>query len=208
MRPRLLIASIAISTALAIGACSGSGDHGSMDMGESSAAGEAAPIAESADFNKVDVGFAQGMIPHHAQAVEMADRAIDSSTNTDVLELARAIKGAQQPEIDQITGWLIAWGQKVPETSGAHDMTGMDSMMMSGMMTDADMQRLEDSSGSAFDRLWLELMVLHHEGAVAMSEDEIAGGKSPEAVTLAATIVEAQQAEIATMNKLIGSMPS
>ena len=208
MRPRLLIASIAISTALAIGACSGSGDHGSMDMGESSAAGEAAPIAESADFNKVDVGFAQGMIPHHAQAVEMADRAIDSSTNTDVLELARAIKGAQQPEIDQITGWLIAWGQKVPETSGAHDMTGMDSMMMSGMMTDADMQRLEDSSGAAFDRLWLELMVLHHEGAVVMAGDEIAGGKNPEAVTLAGTIVVAQEAEIATMNKLIASMPS
>jgi uncharacterized protein (DUF305 family) len=208
MKSRLLIASSVISAALVIGACSGSSDHGTMDMGDSTSASEAAPIAESADFNKVDVGFAQGMIPHHAQAVEMADMAIDSSTNTDVLELARAIKGAQQPEIDQMTGWLIAWGQKVPEASGSHDMTGMDSMMMSGMMTDADMQRLEDSSGSAFDRLWLELMVLHHEGAVAMSEDEIAGGKSPEAVTLAGTIVEAQQAEIATMNKLIASMPS
>ena len=208
MKSRLLIASTVISATLAIGACSGSSDHGTMDMGDSSSASEAAPIAESADFNKVDVGFAQGMIPHHAQAVEMADMALDSSTNPDVLELAKAIKAAQQPEIDQMTRWLTGWGQKVPEASGAHDMTDMDSMMMSGMMTDADMQRLEDSSGAAFDRLWLELMVLHHEGAVVMAGDEIAGGKNPEAVTLAGTIVVAQEAEIATMNKLIASMPS
>jgi uncharacterized protein (DUF305 family) len=208
MKSRLLIAATAVSAALIIGACSGSSDHGTMDMGDSSSASKAAPIAETADFNKVDVGFAQGMIPHHAQAVEMADMAIDRSTNAEVLELARAIKGAQQPEIDQMVGWLTAWGQKIPEMSGTHDMTDMDSMMMSGMMTDADMQRLDDSTGAAFDRLWLELMVLHHEGAVVMAGDEIAGGKNPEAVDLAEIIVVAQEAEIATMNTLISSLPS
>lgn len=172
----------------------------------------AVTIPATANFNETDVGFAQGMIPHHAQAVEMADMAIATSTNADVLALAKQIKAAQNPEIETMTGWLQGWGQAVPSTSsmagGGHDMTNMSGMMMDGMMTDADMKRLESSTGTAFDRLWLELMIQHHEGAVRMSQDELADGKNPDAKALAQAIITSQQAEISKMNALLAALPS
>lgn len=206
MKTRYLLATIAVPAGLLLGACSSSSDHGSTNTSGSS--GTAAAIPADADFNKTDVGFTQGMIPHHAQAIEMAEMAIAQSKNADVLELATQIKAAQGPEMAQMTGWLETWGQKVPETSGMHDMAGMDSMMMSGMMTDADMQKLGQSMGTSFDRMWLEMMVLHHEGAITMANDEIAGGKSPDTIALARKIISGQQTEIDTMNRLIAVMPS
>ena len=188
-------------------ACSSSGSSHSSMKDESSVT-----IPASADFNATDVGFAQGMIPHHAQAVEMADMALSSSTNADVLALAKQIKAAQNPEIETMSGWLRAWGQKVPAmnsmSDGGHDMTDMSGMMMDGMMTEKDMDRLESSTGSAFDRLWLELMIQHHEGAVRMSEDELKDGKNPEVKALAQTIITAQQAEITKMNSLLTTLPN
>jgi uncharacterized protein (DUF305 family) len=152
------------------------------------------------------------MIPHHAQAVEMADLALEKSTNADVLALAKQIKASQNPEIQTMSGWLQSWGQKVPSTDsmsgGGHDMTDMGGMMMDGMMTEADMKKLESSSGTAFDRLWMELMIQHHEGAVRMSEDELKDGKNPDVKALAQTIVTSQQAEISTMNSLLSKLPS
>ncbi|CAB4612129.1 MAG: DUF305 domain-containing protein [Actinobacteria bacterium] len=189
-----------------IAACSSSGSsHSTMTT-------MAAAIPATANFNATDVGFAQGMIPHHAQAVEMADMAIATSTNADVLALAKQIKAAQNPEIETMTGWLQGWGQAVPSTSsmagGGHDMTNMSGMMMDGMMSDADMKRLESSTGTAFDRLWLELMIQHHEGAVRMSQDELADGKNPDAKALAQAIITSQQAEISKMNALLAALPS
>ena len=172
----------------------------------------AVTIPATANFNATDVGFAQGMIPHHAQAVEMADMAIATSTNADVLSLAKQIKAAQNPEIETMTGWLQGWGQAVPATTsmagGGHDMTNMSGMMMDGMMSDADMKRLESSTGTAFDRLWLELMIQHHEGAVRMSQDELADGKNPDTKALAQAIITSQQSEITKMNALLAALPS
>ena len=171
----------------------------------------AVTIPATANFNATDVGFAQGMIPHHAQAVEMADMAIATSTNADVLSLAKQIKAAQNPEIETMTGWLQGWGQAVPSTTsmagGGHDMTNMSGMMMDGMMSDADMKRLESSTGTAFDRLWIELMIQHHEGAVRMSQDEIAEGKNPDTKDLAQAIITSQQSEITKMNALLAALP-
>ncbi|MEX1218439.1 MAG: DUF305 domain-containing protein [Acidimicrobiales bacterium] len=206
MKNRYAIAPLIVSAGLLIGACSS--DHGSMTDMNSASNASTIVIPEGANFNSTDVGFAQGMIPHHAQAVEMSDMAIEESSNPEILRLARNIKAAQQPEIDQMTGWLTGWGQKVPEASGAHSMDGMDSMMMAGMMSEADMAKLEQSSGASFDRLWLELMVLHHEGALEMVPDEISGGKNPDVIALANTIATSQQAEINEMNALIASLPS
>jgi uncharacterized protein (DUF305 family) len=187
-------------------ACSSGGDHSSM----SDTSKETIPA--SANFNSTDVGFAQGMIPHHAQAVEMSDIALEKSTNADVLALAKQIKAAQNPEIQTMSGWLQSWGQKVPSTDsmsgGGHDMTDMGGMMMDGMMTEADMKKLESSSGSAFDRLWIELMIQHHEGAVRMSEDELKDGKNPEVKALAQSIITSQQVEISSMNSLLSKLPS
>ena len=202
----LSLVTATLAAAALVAACSSGESHSSMSDSSKQT------IPESANFNATDVGFAQGMIPHHAQAVEMADLALEKSTNADVLALAKQIKASQNPEIQTMSGWLQSWGQKVPSTDsmsgGGHDMTDMGGMMMDGMMTEADMEKLESSSGTAFDRLWMELMIQHHEGAVRMSEDELKDGKNPDVKALAQTIVTSQQAEISTMNSLLSKLPS
>ena len=197
---------ILASLSLFLAACSdhSSVNHSDMNMNSSTTLA----IPANADYNATDVGFAQGMIPHHAQAIEMADMALQKSTNEPVLKLARAIKGAQDPEIQQMSKWLSNRGQKVPDTSmsmdhGDHSMDGMGSMMTSGMMTEADMKKLNESTGSAFDRLWLQLMIQHHEGAITMAKEELAKGKNPEMQTLAQAIISGQQKEIDEMNGLL-----
>ena len=75
-------------------------------------------------------------------------------------------------------------------------------------MSQADMDRLETSTGTEFDRLWLELMIQHHEGAVKMSKSEVAGGKNPEGITLSQAIISSQQVEITTMESLLTKLPA
>ena len=197
---------LVLVTAVGLGACSS--DHSGMSGMSSSTTIE---IPADANYNATDVGFAQGMIPHHAQAIEMADLALTNTKNPDVLMLANKIKAAQSPEIEKLSGWLRDWGQTVPSTASGsmdHDMSGMGGMMMDGMMSQADMDRLETSTGTEFDRLWLELMIQHHEGAVKMSKTEVADGKNPDAIALAQAIIASQQAEITTMESLLKKMPA
>ena len=138
---------------------------------------------------------------------------IANNASPAVLTLAQKIKAAQNPEIETMTTWLRQWNQPVPAmtssmSGGGHDMTGMSGMMMDGMMTQADMTRLSKAKGAEFDRLWLELMVQHHEGAVRMANDELASGKNAQAQTLARAIIASQTAEIEQMNKMLASMPN
>lgn len=153
-----------------------------------------------ADHNQADVTFAQGMVPHHEQAVEMSDMALQKAESPKVKELATRIKAAQGPEIDQMKRWLEAWGESV---HGGHDMGNMD--MGGGMLSDADMKNLGAASGAAFDKLFLEGMIRHHEGAVKMSDDELRNGKFPEAKELAQRIKDTQNAEIAEMKAMLGT---
>lgn len=152
--------------------------------------------------NEADVSFATDMISHHAQAVEMADMAIDKAESSEVVDLANQIKDAQQPEIDTMSGWLEAWDEPVPDTS-MDSMSGMDHGDMAGMMTEEDMKRLDEASGARFEQLWLEMMIEHHSGAVDMAETELEEGENAEAKALAQTIIEAQEKEIATMEALV-----
>ena len=205
-RTASLALGLVLVTAVGLGACSS--DHSGMS-GMSSSTTIAIPA--NANYNATDIGFAQGMIPHHAQAIEMADLALTNTKNPDVLVLANKIKAAQSPEIVKLSGWLRDWGQTVPSTASGsmdHDMSGMGGMMMDGMMSQADMDRLETSTGTEFDRLWIELMIQHHEGAVKMSKTEVAGGKNPDAIALAQAIISSQQAEITTMESLLKKMPA
>lgn len=148
--------------------------------------------------NDADVSFATGMIPHHAQAVTMADMAAKKATNAEVKKLATAIKAAQSPEITQMSGWLKGWGQPVPDTTSS--MGGMD--MGNGMMTDADMKKLDAASGAAFDRMWLQMMIKHHQGAVTMATTELTAGSNADAKMLAQNIITSQKTEITQMQKL------
>lgn len=157
--------------------------------------------SQPAAFNDADVAFAQGMIPHHQQAVEMAKMADTQAASAKVKDLAARIEGAQGPEIEKMQGWLKDWGKS---ESSKGSMDGMD--MSAGMMTAADMKQLRGAKGATFDGLFLTMMVGHHEGAVKMAKQELKDGKSEEAKTLARAIIAAQQREIAEMKTLKASV--
>jgi len=177
-------------------------------MGSTATTGSGATAAPaSGPHNAADVTFATDMIPHHAQAVTMADMALTQATSAQVKDLATAIKAAQDPEIRTMSGWLAGWGAPVPG-SGGHDMAGMSGGSTDGMMSDQEMADLGRATGTAFDRMWLQMMTTHHQGAVAMSKTELTSGQSTEAKSLAQSIITGQTAEIATMSTLLGTLPT
>ena len=161
--------------------------------------------SSGAAFNDADVTFAQGMIPHHQQAVEMAQMAEDRAESPELKQLASEIEAAQAPEIEQLTSWLEDWDAEVPSDSMGHgDMGHGDSSSdMSGMMTGEDMGMLEDSNGMDFDRMFLTMMIEHHEGAVDMAQDVLKTTSNPEVKEMAQAIVDGQNKEIATMKALL-----
>lgn len=207
----------ALLAALALAACGSTSDSPSSSpasagvggmTGMSSTATPGATGAPAAGpHNEADVTFATDMVPHHAQAVTMADMALTRGTSAEVKTLAGAIKAAQDPEISTMTGWLAGWGAPVPEIGG-HDMAGMGGGSMDGMMTDREMSDLGRATGPAFDRMWLEMMTTHHKGAVAMSTTELTAGENTEAKTLARSIITGQTAELATMATLLATLPA
>ena len=175
-----------------------------------SAAGVPAGPAAKGPHNSADIAFATGMIPHHTQAVMMADLALKASKNAQIRTLATAIKLGQDPEINTMNGWLRGWA--APAAGGGHDMSSMPSgsMMsssphgssMTGMMSDQQMQGLAGATGVAFDRLWITMMTEHHTGAISMARTELTTGQNPEAKKLAEQIITAQTTELTTMAAL------
>ena len=143
------------------------------------------------------------MIPHHTQAVEMAEMALTRDTDAGVKALAAQIKAAQAPEIAQMGGWLRGWGSAIPTGDGmsGHSSGGMTGS--NGMMTSDEMSQLDAASGNEFAKLFLNGMTQHHRGAVAMAKTELATGQSSQAKALATNIITAQNTEIATMAELL-----
>jgi uncharacterized protein (DUF305 family) len=193
MVKRLNIALVALAATFALFAagCS-TGDHDSM--GSHTATTNA--VADDADHNEADVQFAQGMIVHHGQAVQMSDIALTNSTNPKVLELAKKIKEAQEPEIVQMTEWLVAWGQPVPDTMMDHSMMNHGDMSMTGMISKEKMDAMMQARGENFDTMFLESMVEHHLGAIQMAQYALDNGKYPPLKDLASEIIRTQNAEI------------
>ncbi len=199
-------------TALVLAGCGGSGDdtgsagHGGHQATDSASAAPSAPTSQG-QHNAADVAFAKGMIPHHRQAVEMADLAPDRARSAEVKKLAAEIKKAQAPEIEKLSGWLTSWGETVP-AEGAMDHSmhggGDGTGSMDGMMSAEEMTALEDASGRAFDTAFMEMMIKHHEGAVEMAKTEQSDGAHTPARKLAADIIASQSAEIEQMRKLLG----
>lgn len=158
------------------------------------------PSSSSTEFNDADVAFLTEMIPHHQQAVEMAEIVLaKQGIDERVVDLARAIQGAQAPEIEAMTSWLDDWGNPMG--------TGMDGMDHgSGMMSEVDMAALETAEGDEASRLFLQQMIEHHEGAIDMAIAETATGENPDALALAQTIADAQTAEIAIMQDILETL--
>ena len=207
--PRRGVALLALVAALLLSGC-----------GEQQAAQEPqAPVQTAAGgvtFNQTDVEFATQMIPHHAQAVAMVVMANGRSLDDEVAGLMDEIREAQVPEIEQMSDLLGSWGEPVPATMLDHSNAGhegqshsetmreMGAEEMPGMMGADDMATLESASDAEFQRLWVEMMVEHHQGAIAMAEKEIADGENAETVALAEDIVASQSAEIERMEQLVG----
>lgn len=192
-RRKILICSLAVAALVA-----GCGGSASDDAGGNGTAVSAA----GRGFNDADVMFAQMMIPHHEQAVEMSDIALDPTVGASdaVRQLATRIKGAQDPEIELMTGLLTGWGK-----STEMDMSMDHSSMMDGMLTADELDGLSLLRGADFDRAWMEAMVKHHEGALAMAKDVLEDGSDPAVRKLSEEIVAGQQAEIDEMRGLLGS---
>ena len=221
MWTRTVLLSAGAVMALVVSAgCSNSSDT-SAEKSSTSASATAAPAtAQNAGaHNDADVMFAQHMIPHHQQAIEMSDMVLGKQgIDPRVTELANQIKAAQGPEIQQMQGWLTQWGNPpMPSMSAGnmpgHDMPGMSGMPsmsgapgMAGMMSEADMAALQNAQGVEASKLFLTQMIAHHEGAITMAQNEIKDGRYPAAVELAKAIVSAQQKEIDTMKGMLTTL--
>ena len=188
---------VLVAGTLALPGCSSADDAGSHAGGHAGSAATA-----EAQVSDADVTFAQGMLPHHEQAVQMAQLVEGRTENADILDLAARVEQAQRPEIETLDGRLEEWGAD----AGGHGSHGSGSSSgghADGMMTEGDMAALEATSGADFDRRFLEMMIEHHRGAVAMANTEVAEGQQPDAVEMARGIERTQNAEIAEMEQLL-----
>ncbi|MFZ3495847.1 DUF305 domain-containing protein [Streptomyces sp. 5.8] len=200
IRRTSLVAATGVA-ALVLAACGGGSSHdmGSMESGSSPSATASASV-KAGDHNAADVTFAKDMIQHHRQAVDMAELAATRASSSEIKDLATKIKGAQDPEIKTMSGWLTSWGEQVPQAMGGHDMPSG----MPGMMSMDDMTKLETAKGAEFDKMFAEMMIKHHEGAIEMAKTEKAEGTYDSAKKLADAVITAQTAEIEQMNKMLG----
>ncbi|MDV3124436.1 DUF305 domain-containing protein [Mycobacterium sp. 21AC1] len=168
-------------------------------------------VAPSVDaHNEADVMFAQHMIPHHQQAVEMSDMLLaKEGIDVRVTDLATQIKTAQGPEIEEMQGWLKDWGNPamppMPSDGTEHGGHG-DMPAMQGMVSEEEMNALRDAQGVEAAKLFLTHMIAHHEGAITMAQDEIDDGQFPAALRLARAIIATQQQEIDTMHGILDTL--
>jgi uncharacterized protein (DUF305 family) len=203
MKKTLTISALGIATAIALAGCAGNSGStptstmpgmGSGGMGMASSSAPA-----TADHNAADTMFTRGMIPHHAQVVEMSDMMLKKQgMDPRITALATKIKAAQAPEIEKMTGWLKTWNEPTQMASG-HGMGD-------GMMGDDDLKTLDAAQGTEAAKLFLTQMIAHHEGAVMMAKSEISQGKNPDAIQLSKSIATSQEAEIQEMKALLASL--
>ena len=198
MHKTLTLSAAALAAVIALAGCStGSGSGGSTMPGMDHSTGAmSAPAA--ADHNGSDTMFAQAMIPHHAQAVEMSDMILKKQgVNAMVTALATKIKEAQAPESEKMTGWLKDWNEPT-QAPGGHSMTGM--------MSGDDLKRLDAAQGTEAARLFLSQMIAHHEGAVEMANAEVRSGNNADAIQLGKDIAASQTGELQEMKDLLAAL--
>ncbi len=206
MRMRMAaLASTALITTLVLAGCGQNNDPGGMPgMDHGSSSSSPSSSEASGDFNAADEMFVTMMIPHHQQAIEMADLILGKDgIDERVVTLAQQIKDAQGPEIETMQGWLQEWGLPSPDLS----MGGMDGMDHGGgMMSEEDMTALESATGVEATRLFLQGMIEHHNGAIMMAEMELSNGQNPDVLELAQQVIDGQKAEVTTMQEILDSL--
>lgn len=231
MNKSLAAGAASVSLLLALTACGDSGTDQSTATTSSAAVNTSANAENgTAERNAADIAFANGMIPHHRQAIEMSDILLaKQGIDPRVVDLAQQIKAAQGPEIEQLEAWLAEWGQapaatptpgtdmpgmdmtesmpmpEAPSSTGMA-MPGMEGEPMEGMMSAQDMQALEAAQGVDAAKLFLTQMIEHHKGAVTMAQTEIDTGQNTAANQMAQTIIDTQQQEIDTMEQILSTL--
>jgi uncharacterized protein (DUF305 family) len=204
---RITAVGLVTAGALFLAACGGddmSGmDHGSDSSSASATAtDQAGEAGKSGDFNDADVSFAQMMIPHHEQALDMAKLADGRASDAEIKDLATQIEKAQDPEIKTMKGWLESWKQPTAMES----MPGMDHGghgSGDGMMSEADMDELKAMKGTEFDKAFAGMMIEHHNGAITMAKDEQKNGKNADAKKMAGDIIKGQSAEVKQLQSIL-----
>lgn len=149
--------------------------------------------SSSSGFSGADIMFAQMMIPHHQQAVDMGTLAETRALSPEVKALAAKIKAEQAPEITQMKGWLA-------DANASLDMG--HEMGMGGMLSDSEMTALAAAKGAAFDKLYLEGMIGHHKGAIHMAQ-MVVDSNNAEAAALGKAIIDSQTKQITYMESLL-----
>ncbi|MGG5173230.1 DUF305 domain-containing protein [Pseudarthrobacter sp. J1738] len=203
MKKTLTISALTLASVIALAGCAGTSGSAPAShmpgMGQHEMGMASSSASSSSDHNGADTMFTQGMIPHHAQAVEMSDMMLKKQgMDARITALATKIKAAQAPEIEQMTGWLTSWNEPTQMASG-HGMGN-------GMMGDDDLKALDSAQGTDAAKLFLTRMIAHHEGAVAMATTEISQGRNPDAIQLSKAIVTSQTAEIKEMQDLLATV--
>ena len=161
--------------------------------------------------DSAEAGFARDMATHHAQAVDMSFAVLDNAGDEEVRTLAADIIVTQSTQRGVFMGWLQQWG--LPQASArprmawmpghSHEIPASGGVLMHGMATDAEIQRLRDAHGVAAEVLFLQLMIRHHEGGVIMARAVTSLSSRPEVVQMATSVEEGQQVEIARMKQLL-----
>ena len=184
-----------------------SGSSTSPQIIQPGAPGQASRVVDAAaaadlsrvTFTPADVRFMQGMIGHHAQALEMTALVPAHSSSDAIRKLAQRIEISQADEIQMMQEWLTRRGQKVPDQH-AHHAPG--APLMPGMLTGEEMARLAQAKGPEFDRLFLQFMIRHHEGALTMVQDLFAqpgAGQESDVFAFASDVDADQRMEIDRM---------
>jgi uncharacterized protein (DUF305 family) len=211
--------------ALSAVACSGPRNEGVRTAPEPTA-GETGPLDPGTSarstggrypYTEADVQFMSHMIQHHSQALVMASWASSHGASPEVRRLAERIMNGQQDEIASMQRWLQDRGEPAPDSGTGTKMhsehpspsSGHDHMLMPGMLTDTQMNELDQARGREFDRLFLTYMIQHHQGAVTMVQDLFATpGAAREETTfkLASDISADQSSEIKRMQRMLSSL--
>jgi uncharacterized protein (DUF305 family) len=172
-------------------------DSGGHMMNDSNSSGMNNSQSTS-DLQMNESMFAEMMIPHHQQAVDMSDLALKKSTNPSILDLAKRIKDGQSAEIIQMQSWLGS-------SESNSMMSDHSGHSMGGMLTEEEFSKLESSSGVTFDKLFLEGMIMHHEGAIDMSK-MIKDTPTQEINLFGINVIEVQSAEIREMKEILENL--
>lgn len=196
----------ASGTPSATGTASASGSP--TASGTPSASGTPYPIGPPAtgSSNPADVEFANTMIYYHLHSEAMADLVPRHAKDARIKALAPKFEKAQGPEVTSMAGWLVGGGMPPPSMQGGevagHNMAGMGGQTKS-MMTAEEMTVLGKASGPDFDRMWLQLMIRNHQGALVLAQTELAKGLNTEAKKIAQSVIDRQSAEIAKMQSIL-----